>query len=83
MPNHMTWKAVFFIWMLAMPFVAGAGFIAYQKDPAPFKAAAKFTLKEVQVGKKAYGAYQAKKAVEDAAAAKKAKEEEQASSPQF
>jgi len=75
MPDRLTWKAVFFIWMLCVPFVGGAGVVLYQKYPGPFKQAAAWGLKEAEQGKKAYAAYQAKRAKEKALAAKKAKEE--------
>jgi hypothetical protein len=77
MPDRMTWKAVFFIWMLSVPFVGGAGFVLYQKYPGPFKQAAAWSLKQADQGQKAYKAYQAKRAKEQAEAAKKAKEEAQ------
>lgn len=77
MPDRMTWKAVFFIWMLSVPFVGGAGFVLYQKYPEPFRQAAAWGLKQADQGQKAYKAYEAKRAKEKAEAAKKAKEEDQ------
>jgi hypothetical protein len=77
MLDRLTWKAVFFIWMLSVPFVGGAGFVLYQKYPGPFKQAAAWGLKQAAVGQKAYKDYEAKKAREKAEAAKRAKEEDQ------
>lgn len=79
MPN-LTWKSVFLIWLLALPFMGGVGFILYQKDARPFKAAAAWSQKAAMNGVKAVQDYQkheaAKKAAEekakkDAAAKKK------------
>lgn len=79
----MTWKAVFFIWLLAMPFMVGASAVAYQKYPAPFRVTAAWGLKEFKVGKQYYAAYQQKKAAEAKEAAKKAKEAEEEAAPGF
>ncbi|MNT93791.1 hypothetical protein D3C72_2353490 [compost metagenome] len=70
---------MFTIWLLAMPFLGGMGFLLYQKDARPFLAAAAWSQKQAQTGVKAVQDYQkneaAKKAAEEkakqAAAAKK------------
>ena len=75
MPN-LTWKSVFLIWLLAMPFLGGVGFILYKKDARPFNAAAAWTQKQANNGMKAFQDYQKKEAAKKAAADKAAKEAE-------
>jgi hypothetical protein len=74
MPN-LTWKSVFLIWLLAMPFLGGVGFILYQKDARPFKAVAAWSQKTAQTGVKAVQDYQKKEAAKKAAEEKAKKAE--------
>lgn len=77
-----TWKIVFLIWLLALPSLAGTGYLIYQKYPAPFLTAAAWAQKGYAMGQAAYQDHQkkeaAKKAQEKAAADKAKKEAEQA-----
>ena len=78
MPDRLTWKSVFFIWMLCVPFVGGAGYVLFQKYPGPFQDAAAWTQKRADAGKKVYKTFQDKRAKDKAAEDKKAKEETEA-----
>ena len=73
MPN-LTWKSVFLIWLLALPFMGGVGYLLYQKDARPFNAAAAWSQKQAQAGMKAVQDYQKKEAAKKAAE-EKAKQE--------
>lgn len=83
MPN-ITWKIVFLIWLIALPTLAGTGYLVYQKYPGPFLTAGALAQKGFKMGQGAWADYQkkeaAKKAKEKAEAekAKKAAEAEQA-----
>lgn len=68
----LTWKAVFLIWLMALPVLGGAGYFAYQKYPAPFHVVAGWAQQGYALGMKAYQDYQ------KAEAAKKAKAEAEA-----
>jgi hypothetical protein len=78
MPEKVTWKSVFFIWLLAMPFMAGAGYVAYQKYPVPFQVAAKWSIQQAVKGQKAATAYKAKWDADRKAKAEKARKEAEA-----
>jgi hypothetical protein len=75
MPN-LTWKSVFLIWLLALPFMGGVGFLMYQKDARPFRAAAAWSQKQAQNGVKAFQDYQKREAAKKAAEEKAKKEAE-------
>jgi hypothetical protein len=66
MPN-LTWKSVLLIWLLAMPFMGGVGYLLYQKDARPFKAAAAWSQKQANAGVKAVQEYQKKESAKKAA----------------
>ncbi|MDB5101611.1 MAG: hypothetical protein JWM80_6032 [Cyanobacteria bacterium RYN_339] len=78
MPDRLTWKSVFFIWMLCVPFVGGASVVLYQKYPGPFQQAATWSKQQADHGQKAYKDYQAKRAKDKAKADKQAKDEAEA-----
>ena len=72
--DSLGWKAVFLIWLAAIPFAGAALTVAAQKYPAQFQTALKFSQRELAIGQKAYFAYKADRAKDAALAAKKAKE---------
>ena len=77
----LSWKAVFLIWLLALPMLGGVGVILYQRHPAPFDTVAGWAKVGYGAGLKAYQDHQAKEAAKKAAAeaaAKKAAESTQA-----
>jgi hypothetical protein len=78
---QLTWKNVFLIWLLAMPFIGGVGFVLYQKDARPFKAAAAWSQSTAQHGMKAVQDYQKREAAKKAAEAAKAKAAADAKKP--
>lgn len=80
MPS-LTWKAVFLIWLMALPVLGGAGYFAYQKYPEPFHVAAAWGQKGLALGQKAWHDYQAAEAAKKAKAEAEAKaaDEDQAS----
>ncbi|GEM_PF-7024725 len=74
----LSWKSVFILWIFSLPFLAIPGWVAYQHDPRPFKAAWAWSQKTYREGMAIYLAYakdRAKKKAEADAAAKKAAEE--------
>ncbi|MNS36283.1 hypothetical protein D3C72_684700 [compost metagenome] len=73
MPN-VTWKSVLLIWLIALPFLGGVGFILYKKDARPFNAAAAWTQRTAQTGVKAVQDYQKREAAKKAAEEKAQKE---------
>lgn len=77
--SNLTWKAVFLIWLLALPILGGVGFIAYRQYPAPFHVAWKYAQQGYNSGMKAYQDHQAKEAAKKKAeeAKKKAAQEAQ------
>lgn len=58
----MTWKSVFLIWLLALPFIGGVGFLAYRQNPKPFLSVASATQKGVTMASAAVQDFQRKQA---------------------
>lgn len=89
MMPKLTWKNVLVIWLLAMPFLGGVGFLLYQKDARPFNAAAAWSQKQANAGVKAVKDYQQKEAAKKAAdekarlAAEAAKKKKKKAVPMF
>ena len=73
----MTWRSVMLIWLLALPFLGGVGYLEWRKDPKPFYQAAAFCVKSANQGVKAVKDYQAKEAAKKAAEAKAKKAAEE------